>query len=64
MQQPWWTWHSTVMMRHWVMVTATDKVRTGAQQAASLHQRNTAEGETGMTEICVTSSAAEMHVTG
>jgi hypothetical protein len=46
------------------MVTATDKVRTGAQQAASLHQRNTTEGETGMTEICVTSSAAEMHVTG
>jgi hypothetical protein len=33
----------------------------GTRQAVSLHWRNMAEGETGMTEICMTSSAAEMY---
>jgi hypothetical protein len=33
----------------------------GTRLAVSLHRRNTAEDKTGMTEICVTSSATEMH---
>jgi hypothetical protein len=36
----------------------------GTQQAVSFHWKNTAEDETGMTQICTTSSAAEMHATG
>jgi hypothetical protein len=36
----------------------------GTQQAVSFHWKNTAEDETGMTQICMTSSAAEMHATG
>jgi hypothetical protein len=52
------------MMRHGVMITTTGRVRTGTQQAISLHQRNAVEGETGMTEIFATSSVAEMHMTG
>jgi hypothetical protein len=40
----------------------TSKVRTGTQPAVSLHQRNAAEGKTGLTEICMMSSVAEMHV--
>jgi hypothetical protein len=34
----------------------------GTRLAVSLHQRNTAEDETRMTEICATSSAVETHV--
>jgi hypothetical protein len=51
------------MMRHGVMIMTTSRVRTGTRQAVSLHRRNVAEGETGMTEICATSSMAEMHMT-
>jgi hypothetical protein len=46
------------------MIMTTDRVRTGTRQAVSLHQRNAVEGETGMTEICTTLSAIEMHVVG
>jgi hypothetical protein len=42
----------------------TNRVHMGTQLAISLHQRNAAEGGIGMTEICVTSSTAEMHVIG
>jgi hypothetical protein len=64
MPQPWLTQHSTVIMKHGVMSLTTDRVSMGTQQAVSLHQRNVTEDETGMTEICVTSSAAKMHVAG
>jgi hypothetical protein len=43
------------------MIMTIGRVRTGTWQAVSLHQRNAAEGATGMTEICATSSAAKMH---
>jgi hypothetical protein len=46
------------------MITTTGRVHTGTRQAISLHRRNTAECETGMTEISVTSFVAEMHMTG
>jgi hypothetical protein len=62
MQQPWLTRHSTVMMKHRVMSLTTSRVRMRTQLVASLHQRNAAEGETRMTEICTTSSATMMHV--
>jgi hypothetical protein len=52
------------MIKHGVTSLTTGKVLTGTQQAVSFHWRNTAEVETGMTEICTTSSAAEMHVVG
>jgi hypothetical protein len=61
MQQPWLTRHSTMMMKHGVMSLATSSVHAGTWLAISLHQRNTAEGETGMTETCTTSSAAKIH---
>jgi hypothetical protein len=48
-------------MKHKVTSMATGRVSMGPQLVVSLHQRNTAEDETGMTEICVTSSTAEMH---
>jgi hypothetical protein len=51
-------------MKHGVMSLTTDRVSMGTRQAVSLHQRNMTEDETGMTEICVTSSAAKMHVAG
>jgi hypothetical protein len=54
-------WHSAVMTRHGVIIMTTGRVRTGTRQAVSLHQRNAAEGDTRMTEICVTYSATEMH---
>jgi hypothetical protein len=50
------------MMRLKVMIMTTGRARMRTWQAVSLHRRNTAEGETRMTEIYVTSSAAEMHV--
>jgi hypothetical protein len=48
-------------MKHKVTSMATGRVSMWPQLVVSLHQRNTAEDETGMTEICVTSSTAEMH---
>jgi hypothetical protein len=53
-----------MMMRHRVMIMTTGKVHTGTWQAVSLRHRNMPEGETGMTKICTTSSAAEMHAVG
>jgi hypothetical protein len=53
-----------MMMKHGVMSLTIGKVLIGTHQAISLHQRNTAEDETEMIEICVMSSAAEMHATG
>jgi hypothetical protein len=52
------------MMRHEVMIMTTDRVYTGTRQAVSLDRRNVAEGETGMTEICMMSSVVEMQVAG
>jgi hypothetical protein len=49
-------------MKHEVMSMATGRVPMGPQLAVSLHRRNAAEDETGMTKICVTSSTAEMHM--
>jgi uncharacterized membrane protein len=63
MQQPWLSQHSTVTMKHGVTSLTTGRVLTGTWQAVSLHQRNMAEDETGMTEICAMSSAVEMHAT-
>jgi hypothetical protein len=40
MQQPWLTWHSTVMMKHGVTSLTTGRVSMGTQQAVSLHRRN------------------------
>jgi hypothetical protein len=37
------------------------RVHTGIWQAISLHRRNAAEGETGMTEICAISSMSVMN---
>jgi hypothetical protein len=48
------------MMKHGVKNLTTDRIHMGTQQEVSLHQRNTAEDETGMIEICIMSSAAEM----
>jgi hypothetical protein len=62
MQQSWLIWCSTMMMKHGVTCLTTDKVLTGTRQVVSLHRRNAAEDETGMTEICATSSMTEMHV--
>jgi hypothetical protein len=45
----------------WVTSMTTNRVPMGTRLAVSLHRRNTAEDKTGMTEICVTSSATEMH---
>jgi hypothetical protein len=42
------------------MIISTGRVHTVTRQAISLHWRNMAEGETGMTEICATSSTTEM----
>jgi hypothetical protein len=46
------------------MSLTTGRVSMGTTQIGSLHQRNTAEDETGMTEISVMSSAIEVHVAG
>jgi hypothetical protein len=48
-------------MKHGVTSPATGRVLIWTRQAVSLHRRNTAEDETGMTEICAMSSTAEMH---
>jgi hypothetical protein len=42
----------------------TGKVVTWTCQAVPLHQRNAVEDKTGMIEICMTSSTAEMHAVG
>jgi hypothetical protein len=71
MQQPWLTQHSTVTTKHGVTSLTTSRVYVGKQphstggtrQVASLHPSNTDEDETRMTEIYVTSSVVEMHVT-
>jgi hypothetical protein len=46
------------------MSLTTGRVSMGTRQIVSLRQRNTAEDETGMIEICVMSSAIEVHVAG
>jgi hypothetical protein len=51
-------------MKYGVTSLTTDRIRGGTQLAFSLHQRNAVKGEIGMTEICATSSMAEMHVIG
>jgi hypothetical protein len=51
-------------MKHVVMSMTNGRVHMGTQQAVSLHWRNAAEDETRMTEICSTSSMAEMHADG
>jgi hypothetical protein len=53
-----------MMMKHGVMSLTTGRVHMGTQLAVSLHQRNMAEGETKMIEICVMSSVVKMHVVG
>jgi hypothetical protein len=53
-----------MMMKLGVMSLTTGRVRAGTQLAVSLHRRNVAEGETGMTETCAMSSATKMHTTG
>jgi hypothetical protein len=50
------------MMKHGVKSLTTSRVRTGTWLAVSLNLRNAAEGETGVTETCVTSSVANMDV--
>jgi hypothetical protein len=37
------------------------RVHTGTRQAVSLHRRNAAEGEIGMTEICAISSMSVLN---
>jgi hypothetical protein len=49
-------------MKHEVTSMTTGRVPMGTRLAVSVHQRNTTEYETGMTEIYATSSVAEMHV--
>jgi hypothetical protein len=49
------------MMKYMVMSLTTNRVHMGTQPAVSLHRRNAAEGEIGMTEICMMSSMVEMH---
>jgi hypothetical protein len=53
-----------MMMKHGVTSLTTDRVLTETQQTVSLHLRNTADEETRVTEICVTSSVIEMHSAG
>jgi hypothetical protein len=52
-----------MMMKHGVMSSITDRFRVGTQLAVSLHQRNTVEGETRMTETCPMSATTKMHAT-
>jgi hypothetical protein len=42
----------------------TDRVRVGTRLVVSLHRRNMAEGETGMTETSMMLSTTAMHTTG
>jgi hypothetical protein len=53
-----------VIAKYGVMSLTTDRVHTGTQSVVSLHQRNVANGGIGITKICATSSAVEMHAIG
>jgi hypothetical protein len=53
-----------MMTKHEVMSLTTGRVHVRTHLSVSLHRRNVAEGETRMTETCVTSSMAKMHVVG
>jgi hypothetical protein len=53
-----------MITKHGVKILTTGRVRTGTRLAVSLHQRNAAVGETGITMTCMTSSIAEMHTVG
>jgi hypothetical protein len=50
-------------MKHKVMSLTTGRVRTVTQQTVSHHRRNVTKDETGMIEICMTSSMAKINVT-
>jgi hypothetical protein len=52
------------MTKNKVTSLTTRRVHVGTRQAVSLHQRNAAEDETEMTEICAMSYVVEMHVAG
>jgi hypothetical protein len=52
------------MMKYGVTSMTTDRVLTGSWQPVSLHRRNVAEDEIGMTEICAMSFMIEMHASG
>jgi hypothetical protein len=58
------TQHTIVMMKHRVTSFINGSVHAGTQLAVSLHWRNVAKGETGMTETCAMSSVAKMHAAG
>jgi hypothetical protein len=51
-----------MIMRHRVLSLTIGRVLTGTRRVVSLHRRNAAEDDTGMTEIYVTSSAVGMHM--
>jgi hypothetical protein len=53
-----------MMMKHRVTSLTTGRLHAGTWLEVLLHRRNVAEGKIGMTETCVTLSAAKMHVTG
>jgi hypothetical protein len=52
----------TMTVEYGVTSLTTDRVHAWTRASISLHRRNAAEGGIRMTEICATSSAAEMHV--
>jgi hypothetical protein len=52
------------MPKHGATSLTTGGVRTGTWQSVSLHRRNAAEDETGMTKIFTMSSVAMMHEAG
>jgi hypothetical protein len=52
------------MAKYGVTSLTTDRVHVGTRPVVSLHQRNTVEGGIGMTDICMASSATELHMTG
>jgi hypothetical protein len=64
MQQPWLTRLLNLTVNHGVMSLTTDRVHVETWPAVSLLRWNTAEGETGMTEICSTPSTAKMQAAG
>jgi hypothetical protein len=51
-------------IKHGVTSMTTGRVPTRTRLVVSFHRRNMAKDETRMTEICTTSSAVEMHMTG
>jgi hypothetical protein len=52
-----------MMMKYGVMSLTTNRVCVRTQPVVSLHQRNMANGGIRMSQICVMSSATEMHLT-